>query len=380
MVHPASDIPNQPVATTAGKIGYVPNANGNVVDTMGDQQYTGYTGTISNFITPITPGGEVTLWPSNFKRDGYGFVGWSDKYDWVLNENDANGNGTGINDGYHIYGPNQTITAPADINTKGLTLYAVWTKSAGNIQNWSCPNNTIMPVGAVTALTDTRDNNTYAVAKLADNNCWIIENLRLGGSQQINLTTTDSALSINLTLPASIDAFATSFYTNIEMNATNTLSPATNITTTPDNNTAVYSYGNYYSWPASIGTTTAYNTHGTNVTTSICPKGWSLPLGNSVTTTNKSFSYLDVQLGGTGVSQTTTFISNRWRTYPTNFIYAGCFGDSSTINRGSFAYFWSSTVYSSQDTYGVILGNSRLDPGSTNLGKYFGRTIRCIAN
>ena len=144
---------------------------------MGDQEYTGYTSTVNNFTTPISNGGEATLWASNYQRNNYGFVGWSDKFDWELNANDANGNGTGANAGYHIYGPNATITLPSDVETNGLSLYAVWVKSAGYLQDFTCSTST--PIGEVTALTDRRDNDTYAVAKLADGKCWMIENLRL---------------------------------------------------------------------------------------------------------------------------------------------------------------------------------------------------------
>lgn len=34
-------------------------------------------------------------------------------------------------------------------------------------------------LSSVSALTDQRDDQTYAIAKLADGNCWMIENLRL---------------------------------------------------------------------------------------------------------------------------------------------------------------------------------------------------------
>ena len=120
----------------------------------------------------------ATLWASNFKRNNYGFVGWSDKHDWVLNENDANGNGTGANLGYHIYGPNAIIEFTAgQYSEEGLSLYAIWAKSAGNLQGWTgCST---LGQGKVTALTDQRDDDTYAVAKLADGKCWMLENLRL---------------------------------------------------------------------------------------------------------------------------------------------------------------------------------------------------------
>ena len=129
------------------------------------------------------------LWGSNFQLSGYGFAGWSDKYDWVLNENDVDGNGTGVNAGYHIYGPNTILTFPNGEysgSNPGLALYAVWVPSAGDLQSFTCPNNSTMPIGTMTALRDQRDNNVYAVAKLKDGKCWMVENLRLDNTAAHN--------------------------------------------------------------------------------------------------------------------------------------------------------------------------------------------------
>ena len=157
LVHPYTEVPLQPQATNSGKIGYYPNASG-VTDTMGDQS-------VGSSVT------SAVLWASNFQRPGYGFVGWTDQFDYDINSN----NNTG-----HIYGPNETIEFTAGQysgSNPGLSLYAVWVPSAGNLQGWTgCSS---LQQGNVTALTDTRDNDTYAVAKLADGKCWMIENLRL---------------------------------------------------------------------------------------------------------------------------------------------------------------------------------------------------------
>ena len=43
-------------------------------------------------------------------------------------------------------------------------------------------------LSSVTALTDQRDGETYAVARLADGNCWMIENLRLDAEDTLGDT------------------------------------------------------------------------------------------------------------------------------------------------------------------------------------------------
>ena len=70
-----------------------------------------------------------------------------------------------------------------------------------NIQNFSCFK--LTTVGSQALLTDTRDGNTYYVAKLKDGKCWMSQNLRLGGSSPITLTSATSDVSSNYVLPKS---------------------------------------------------------------------------------------------------------------------------------------------------------------------------------
>ena len=165
-----------PVACESGKICY----NANVLDstevegTMGKREYANGMG---NGAT-ITGDSTATLLASNFSRDGYGFAGWSDTYDYTGN----------------LYGPQETITTPADMSD-GLPLYAIWIQSAGSMQTSDATSacNSLTPassgsksLASVTALTDQRDGETYAIAKLADGKCWMIENLRLDNTAEHN--------------------------------------------------------------------------------------------------------------------------------------------------------------------------------------------------
>ena len=164
LVHPSSAaapfVPHE-IDCEPGKICYNANA-GNVLGVMGTQSLekekdwsqctsgTDYASICydSNGQVDISTLPELdtyaapTLWASNFQRAGYGFAGWTDKYDWAINQNDQTGNGTGSNAGYHIYGPNETITDTTTINNaglNGLSLYAVWVPSDGNLQGWLPP-------------------------------------------------------------------------------------------------------------------------------------------------------------------------------------------------------------------------------------------------
>ena len=156
----------------------------------------------------VGEGDQVTLLPSNFKRTGYSFIGWSTSSTATLTSGDK------------IYGPMETIDAPAyPSNSTIVTMYAVWLKAAEDsnhnpiyLQDFSstdCNNLTatsfdsatgIITPGGVVALTDKRDDEVYAIAKLADGKCWMIENLRLEhegtvGQNKNNSSVTNESLS-----------------------------------------------------------------------------------------------------------------------------------------------------------------------------------------
>ena len=379
-----------PVDCTAGKICYQPNALSGVVGTMGEQD--------------ATDGNTTTLFASNFSRTGYGFAGWSDVYDYDTNAN------------AHFYGPVEDITVPTGTTANGTSLYAVWVKSEGSLQDsnkvaalcgtngtggslTTAPTDGTANLSSVSALTDQRDNETYAIARLADGKCWMIENLRLENTATTGATNTALAQGYNpsftgLANPESADftnsTTANSLYSTDGFTE-NTISGSyqgyrfpryNNFNTqqraeTPATDANTYSYGNYYTWAAAIADTTHYNTNNQSVTnTSICPTGWRLPQGNTATS---GFGKLDVDMGGTGASQSTREASNRWRKYPNNFLYSGNFNTSSARLRGSYGFYWSSTADDIYLSYYLYLLSSRVYPGTYYSYKYSGQSIRCTA-
>ena len=386
LFHPASEEPLQPQLATAGCINYFANAS-TAVGEMGCQS--------------ATNNASVDLWASNFKREGYGFAGWNDKYDYSGN----------------FYGPNQTITAPADVQTKGLSLYAVWIKSAGSLQNWDgCSS---LAQGATTALTDERDGNTYAIAKLADNKCWMIENLRLADKDSSNnYIDLDSTNTHNPSTPLNNSWYyknqqgtlTTSNHLSATSDPTST-SPdtawcaynystcdnqsmlATNNTTLFTNNTAssysassnVYSYGNYYNWYSATGGHGKYGgSYDSSYTASgdICPAGWHLPTGKDAT---GDFGVLDIALGGTGAysdSSTTptgATMSLAYRSYPNNFVYSGFVHGALVGDRASLGGYWSASGGSSNNAYSIGFSNTFVYPGTSNGVKHSGWVVRCVA-
>lgn len=170
------------------------------------------------------------------------------------------------------------------------------------------------------------------------------------------------------------------------MLATNntTLAGTTEDSMTTPKNANIYSYGNYYNWYSATAGRGTYDMTSSNAVGDICPAGWQLPIG-SKTTVTKSFGALSVALGGpeggAGANSSSTptgaVMSKTFRSYPNNFVYSG----HGTGNRGSFGYYWSSSVsitYSS-GAYVLYLSSISINPGTTNLTKHAGRSVRCLA-
>ncbi|MBQ2622836.1 hypothetical protein IJG12_00750 [Candidatus Saccharibacteria bacterium] len=357
-----------PVACPAGKICYNNNSLTTVQGEMRQQS--------------ASNGASTTLWASNFKKDGYGFAGWSDTYD-----------GSG-----QKFGPNQTITAPSNISTNGLSLYAIWVKSAGDMQNWEgCES---LPRGEVTALKDSRDNNVYAVAKLADYKCWMIENLRLDNIPELSDSNTnnpslpltniyDSSTTSNHLSPTSSLAYdattAPEGWCSTDSSACYDQSRlrTDNITLFTDNTSSsysissnVYSYGNYYNWYSATAGHGKYDSRsGYTAPGDICPTGWQLPTGN----TSGEFDSLNTALSGTDTGITA---SNNLRSYPNNFVFSGYVTSSSVYERSSNGGYWSSSAYngSSSSAYYLYLNSSNVGPGTYGYSKYLGRMVRCVTS
>ena len=413
-----------PVACEAGKICYNINALTGAEGTMGKQ-------TQDDNGDDIADGATVTLLASNFSRAGYGFAGWNTAYDY---------SGT-------FYGPQESIVVPNGTSNTGLALYAVWIGSVGYLQDTSrvsqvCNSltqsgpNVTKTINSVSALTDKRDNETYAIAKLADGNCWMIENLRLESTNSDNSTgalaqgygtsatygnfgglanaesanfddaTTANSLYYSGTQSgdATID-IGTSNYPGHRMPRYNNWNNQSNSTNRPQNpttnsaingttNAGMYSYGNYYTWHAAIADLTYNGTNNQSTTgTSLCPAGWHLPNGgNKSNETNNEFWSLVVG----GINGNTnpanydsstqpyyadtpegTDASNKLRAYPNNFLYSGGFNTSSSLSRGSSGLYWSSTAGNNYSSYYLALNSSNVNPGTNYFNKFYGSSIRC---
>ena len=193
-------------------------------------------------------------------------------------------------------------------------------------------------------LTDTRDNNTYTVSKLADGKCWMTQNLRIAGK---TITPADSNVTANYTIPASSNSIYSFIYHFDTSEA------------------YVNSYGGFYNWYTATAGTGTRSMYSGNATASICPKGWRLPTG-----------------GGSGEFQTLYNnypSSSALRSNPVNLTLSGGVGGGSHNDRDSHGRYWSSTVHSNNYAYYMHLETSNAYP-TDHVSNGNGFSVRCIAD
>jgi uncharacterized protein (TIGR02145 family) len=204
----------------------------------------------------------------------------------------------------------------------------------------------------------------------------------LDTSENANFTNTTTATPNNLYNSTNITGSYTGYrFPRYNNNNTKTSLTASYNGTGGSTYYSWYSYGNYYTWAAAIANTTYYSsatgTSGSeSAGTSICPTNWTLPTSG---TTTKDFGTLSRSYDGSGESQSSSVISNRFRTFPNNFLYSGYFNGSSAYGRGKYGNYWSSTANADINSYYLFLSSFSVYPGTGSSSKYKGLSIRCLA-
>lgn len=366
--------------------------NGNGADEGNMTNVTHTNASVGNYIDLAAP---------NYSKNNYGFAGWSPDANATIGGNSI------------IYGPNERITITNELATYSVNneiiLYAVWVPVSGTMQDFDCST---LTANDVIALRDTRDNSVYTVSKIADNGsgynkCWMTSNLTLNNTYDDNGTTVPVVLDTNNThglggvftglanpetANFSSSTTANNLYSSSNItgsyvnnripryNNTNTVNRDTNPSMTDNRmanssssslNKNIYSYGNYYNWPAAIADTDDHYSGGTtNITSSsICPKGWHLPTGDN----NGEYQGLLTVL-----QNNSAYPVN----YPYNFIKNGKYSSSAPTNRGSSGYYWAATAIYNYGYafyfYGGFVG--RISSTQDYHYKYLGYAIRCVAD
>ncbi|MBP5512890.1 hypothetical protein J6X73_01850, partial [Candidatus Saccharibacteria bacterium] len=322
------------------------------------------------------------------------------------------------------YTNGEQVTNLASAGTT-ITLYAQWrgvitfdiayeqagkTKHNGyyTMQDATSAICTAVEAGQTGTLIDIRDDQTYAVGKLANNKCWMIENLNLAGGTVLSADDTDVTSTY-------INGFATGgSLTKDNENNTITLPASSTSGFASNSNAYVYNSGNktncgasgqntpcysYYSWiAATLGGkqadgSTAQNSTGYNAAASICPKGWRLPksttsnanphtspnwkTGDFYTLATAYGANLENSYNDTSSATGKNFYNNAGPGTTPNFLLAGYYDSGSFYNGGSNGRYWSATSGSSTLAYFLYFYSGYVNSASGN-NRFSGYSVRCV--
>ena len=263
----------------------------------------------------------------------------------------------------------------------GVATISVTSKVMQPMQNWTgCSS---LAVGDTEQVYDTRDDEVYLVGKLADNKCWMLDNLRL----DLTNSTIRNALTASNTnaTAASLtslrsgnrtagDQYASSgFVTWAQGDTSEVYNQAKANADFKD--TVVASYGSgsgkvgvHYNYCAASAGSYCYDNgaapDGTNASQDICPAGWRMPTGGS------SGEY---QALYTAYSSDVANYRNALSTP-----LSGRFYNGSANDQGTNGCFWSSTRYNSSRMYFLGAGKNLVYPNQYYNDRYYGLSVRCL--
>jgi uncharacterized protein (TIGR02145 family) len=190
--------------------------------------------------------------------------------------------------------------------------------------------------GSEVDLIDARDLKTYKIRRLADQNCWMVDNLALDGSQTLESTLSEIGSGTTYALGTVGSPNGEAYCANLDL--------------------AIYPHkcGNHYSWTvATTGGTTDY---------SICPKNWRLPAYTEYITLQTDLDW--------GSSSGDNIVDSAWRG-----LYAG-YGTSARV--GLYGYYLSATSATSINARVLVFTEDSVSP-SSSVAKSDTRSVRCLA-
>ena len=283
-------------------------------------------------------------------------------------------------------------------NVINFTAVANMTANCGNytaeycmqdISSWKSGLTTSQQIQAM----DARDGKLYYVAKLADGNVWMTQNLDhdiVTTAGYYTYANTDighgATPNTNATWTAQTATYATNDTTwNDTVDEPESYNPGDlcwNGTIRSDNNGTIttdtvacgndkhYHIGNYYNWTAAVAMndSSSYTTDQQDTDQSICPAGWRLPTLSG----NKSYDNLVTTLSLTAGT------SGNVQSAPAYFVYGGYWGGESNRVGGGGVY-WSSVVYDVDYSHGFLfIGGGYMYPQGIDY-RDRGNSVRCVA-
>jgi len=314
------------------------------------------------------------------------------------------------------FNPSQTTITFADTTTFGSSTFTYYpgTNPSNTFSSTDCaaltPNNTnaVDIPNSIVFVRDTRNKQVYKVKKMADEKCWMTDNLKYQGSTDRDGTPIQNYDGAGGTAGSTGMTYRNEDNTHNTIDGSSTQS-ATNSNKAFWNNqmgwTACYSgvypimaantlthCGYLYNWFAATGGTGTYDTDGMDIdgnqaTSSICPANFRLPSGrsgtegpttNGTSTTTADFPVLNASMNAgfltTGATTSTFFAgwqpSAQWAgVRAANWLGGGV---------GSDAAYWSSTYsYTAGDGRATYFYDNYVGIG-TSFENRQGLAVRCV--
>ncbi len=291
--------------------------------------------------------------------------------------------------------PEVCATVYTPTNAVSMTDEYIIDKSRALAGDYTVTSDNSSPLVPETTLLDDRDadgtgtKKSYKVRKLADGNCWMVDNLEYdllalynNGKRGIGSKNDGSTFEMtDVNLATGVAGYYTTTANAHDYVINPNTKPVTNITRNSyiGNVTSQTEY--YYSWTGATAGRGSQSdaTWDVSVDGSICPAGWRLPTSYADTTNqNISWSALtNAYLGITADTNTTTGYQTLEQ-YPISLYRAGAVYSGSQ-SYAATSYYWSSTVGSASLGYDLNYSTSSVNPQNF-INKYYGLQLRCVAS
>ncbi len=251
-------------------------------------------------------------------------------------------------------------------------------KCSGAEGNYACPQE------ASIELIDERDDKTYTIRRLADGNCWMVDNLAYGGASaqgDVDACAGKTTLNTNSTTTYS-DIFGENTYGDCIDPAHGPM--ASGQTRQCGSGILTNQCGYLYNWQAVMQEPTANN--GNNYTgpqenvTGLCPAGWTIPTGGP----EGEPVILDKALGGTGANnQNNSTLISRWHSPSNaNVVYSGNYDITQSNGLGSqgiAGYYHTSSIDNNKIyLYTISNDNNKFRPQLASEVENNAVSLRCL--
>ena len=231
---------------------------------------------------------------------------------------------------------------------------------------------------AILTLNDPRgDGQDYQVAKLADNKCWMLDNLKLGSTTgTLTLTSADTDIASDFMLPQVV-TIGTADYDN----------PGVYGPIPGDTGSGATNYGYLYNWSAATAgeSRTSHNETAGDAPYSICPAGWRLPTiswDENWEVASGDFPDLDRAFGGSGNGSWSgePNIAKWQHSGPFKGVFAGYWWEGFS-GQGGWGDLWSSSANPgwSDAAFNADFVADGVSPGGYG-NRNVGFGVRCLLN